>query len=78
MGIAIFQIFIWGGISSEIRSQITFYVKPPHTCADPESARGGPTLIFFLVDDGRDDQPVQMRSLIRALLVARIFYECYI
>ena len=25
MGITIFKIFIWGGISSDIRSEITFY-----------------------------------------------------
>ena len=25
MGIAIFTIFIWGGISSDIRSEVTFY-----------------------------------------------------
>ena len=25
MGISIFKIFIWGGISSDIRSEITFY-----------------------------------------------------
>ena len=31
-----------------------FEVQP---CADPESyARGGPTLTFFLVDEGREDQ----------------------
>ena len=28
-----------------------------HPCADPESnVRGGPTLTFFLVDEGREDQ----------------------
>ena len=31
MGITIFNIFIWEGISSDIRSEITFY----------DSARGG-------------------------------------
>ena len=25
MGITVFKIFIWGGISSDIRSRITFY-----------------------------------------------------
>ena len=25
MGITIFKIFIWGGITSDIRSEITFY-----------------------------------------------------
>ena len=31
-----------------------FEVQP---CADPESyVRGGPTLTFFLVDEGREDQ----------------------
>ena len=25
MGITIFKLFIWGGISSDIRSEITFY-----------------------------------------------------
>ena len=31
MGIIMFKIFIWGGLSSDIRSEITFYVKrkPP-------------------------------------------------
>ena len=27
MGIIIFKIFIWGGISSDIRSEITFHVS---------------------------------------------------
>ena len=33
MGITIFKIFIWGGISSDIRSKIMFYAS---ACASPK------------------------------------------
>ena len=41
-----------------------FEVQP---CADPESyVRGGPTLTFFVVDEGREDQNITIGGPIMA------------
>ena len=48
------NVFHRGTIPTSLKKQLD-----PRACADPESfVRGGPTLtIFFLVDEGRDQDP---------------------